>query len=315
MRRGELSNAAFRRVCLVIVLGLAAGVGKAATAPPVEISLQAISATRTKTFKPLADETALPTPGLDLAILLRVTDGRRVCSLGDIEISRAVDDTGSTVAVANEAVRMFRGATAQGHTQVIQTVSKSIKVQETATVQPRILRVIPGSGGASQKPISITVGLPGKTGGTTAALTAHLGAPSAGAKALRRIEGRIALQLGDMKTFAFRNIESRMHDPLDLGSPKNVTLEITSCQNGKVTLNGLGETARLGDVEFYSRKGERLPPTSSSRSASSSSPGGGQIEMQYDLGDVDGPIDLKVTVYGATEQVEAPFVFENVELP
>ena len=37
--------------------------------------------------------------------------------------------------------------------------------------------------------------------------------------------------------------------------------------------------------------------------------------MEYGFGDLTGPIDLKVTVFGPLESLDAPFAFDNVELP
>ncbi|MCX8035734.1 MAG: hypothetical protein N3D11_01520 [Candidatus Sumerlaeia bacterium] len=280
--------------------------------PPVQVSLSGVSVIRAKaSTAPQAETAELQTPGVDLALMIRVTDGRRIRSVGEIEIIRALDDTGASVPVLTSVKRTSRKSVAGGAT-VTESVSRSIKVQTTvsASAPAGVTALRPGKG----REIRVAVAIPEQTGGTTAAVTAHLGLPAPAAKMLRWVGGKIAVQIGEMKERRFPNIESLVGTALDLDAGPAVTLRVIRAAGGTVTLEASGDVQRLGDFDFFNAQGERLVPNSVSRRQEVTN-GVGQLQTEFGFGNPTGPLEMRVAVFGAVETVEAPFVFENVELP
>jgi len=296
---------------LLVLLGLAAWAAAAPTTGPIEISLQAISLIKVKALGPPTTASRLPTSGIDLTLLLRTTDGRHIRSIGDVRIARAADDTGAAVPVAESVTRVL-GGPARGGEMVVETVRATRKVEESV-VRPKIPHVVQIRSEAVSAPAALAT-IPSKECSTTASITVHLGLASPNARALRRIEGKIALQLGEARAFTFKDIARLAGKPLDLGPQKNVALEIAQFAHGKVSLAGSGDPSRLGDPTFYDARGKPLSLASSSQSVSVVN-GSGTKKMEYEFREAAGPIDMKVTVFGALESLDASFAFDNVELP
>ncbi len=280
--------------------------------PPVQVALSGVSVIRAKAAAvPQPEVTELQTPGVDLALVVRVTDGRRIRSVGEIEILRALDDTGASVPVLTSVTRTTRKAVSEGAT-VTESVSRSIKVQTTASAAASVgvTALRPAKG----REVRVAVAIPEQTGGTTAAVTAHLGLPAPGAKMLRRVEGKIAVQIGEMKERRFPDIEALVGTALDLGDGQAVTLKVIRAAGGMVTLEASGDVRRLGDFDFFNPQGERLVPNSVSRRQEVTN-GVGQLQVEFGFGNPTGPLEMRAAVFGAVETVAVPFVFENVELP
>ncbi len=297
--------------CLLTV-ALCALLPAADAQPPVQVTLSGVSVIRAKPAAAAQPEVVeLQTPGVDLALLLRVTDGRRIRSVGEIEIIRALDDTGASVPALTAVTRTARKSVSGGAT-VTESVSRSIKVQTTASAAAPVgvTALRPAKG----KDIRVAVAIPEQTGGTTASVTAYLGLPAPGAKMLRWVEGKIAVQVGDMKELRFPNIETLAGTTLDLGDVRTVTLKVIRAAGGMVTLEASGDVQRLGEFDFFNAQGEQLVPNSVSRRQEVIN-GAGQLQVEFGFGNPSGPLEMRAAVFGAVETVAAPFVFENVELP
>jgi len=308
MRRCVIGKALwFAAILFLVAESRVCSAEKAPTARPVEIQLTGVTLIKTKALDPTVGAATLPTAGADLAVIVRSTDGRSIRSLENVKIVRAVDDTGAAIPVTSAVVRSIAGS-AGGET-VVETVRRWVKVEGKSSAE----RKSKAAAGAPQ-PQQLTVGALEQTGGTTASATIHLGLPAAGAKALARIEGSMTAEIGKKSVLAFRNIASQARKSLPLGPQGGVALEVAECQNGKVRLVTSGKTGRLGEFEFLDQAGKRLWPFSIAQSTTVRN-GVGQQTVEYDLGNVTGPIDLIVAVFDSVEELEVPFAFENVALP
>lgn len=305
----------FRAAGFLCLLSVTVWSATAAGKPPVEIRLHSIALVKVKTVDPLPGAEETMTPGLTVTFGIRATDGRPIRRLGKVEIRKAEDDTGRALSAAGGGSGVFHtvhfgrgGATQRSRRSVIvKTITRG-----GTRAGPNVRLFQRGKTGGM--PSDLVLSAAAREGATTATVTTHFDSPAARAKSLAILEGTITLELGEAQTFKFHDVQSQINSPLDIGVPKSMALEVTKAEGGAITLEATGDTSRIGDLTFFDRQGKKIAPKSSNRS-STMTDGIGTAEMEFDLGDVIGPIDLEVVMYGSTEEIEAPFVFKNIELP